>query len=146
MATIRREIRIDRPTDDVWAVVGRPEILHLWFPGIDNCTMATVDGKLQRTITMGTGISMPEEIVVNDSIQHRFQYRITNPLFTHHLGMIDVIDLDDSSCLVVYSSDAVPDAMALVIGGATGGALEELARQFELGEGPALEAVSGVSV
>lgn len=146
MATIRREIRIDRPADAVWAVVGRPEILHLWFPGIDACVMATVDGALHRTITMGSGISMPEEIIVNDPLQRRFQYRITNPLFTHHLGMIDVIELDANSCLVVYSTDAVPDPMALVIGGATGGALDELARQFEAGEGPALDAVLAKAV
>ena len=34
MATIRREIRIHADADTVWKVVGRPEILHLWFPGI----------------------------------------------------------------------------------------------------------------
>ena len=40
---------------------------------------------------------MPEEIVTNDPIQRRFQYRITAPMFRDHLGTIDVIDLGDGT-------------------------------------------------
>ena len=134
MATLRREIRIDAPADEVWKVVGKPEILCLWFPGI---TASTVDGNT-RTITTGTGIPMPEEIITNDSLQRRFQYRITASLFRQHLATVDVLDLGDGTCMVVYSTDAEPAVMALVIGGATTGALEELKRQFDAGGGPAL--------
>lgn len=140
MATLRREIRIHRSADDVWTVVGRPELLHLWFPGVASCT---VDGNV-RVITLGSGIPMPEEIVTNDAIQRRFQYRITAPLFKQHLATIDVIDLGDDTCEVVYSTDAEPAVMALVIGGANTGALEELRQQFESGVGPALDAVSSI--
>ncbi len=136
MATLRREVRIHRSVDDVWSVVGRPELLHLWFPGIVNCT---VDGTT-RIITTGTGIPMPEEIITNDALQHRFQYRITAPMFRHHLATLDVIDIGDGTCMVVYSTDADPAVMALVIGGATTGALEELKRQFDSDCGPALDA------
>lgn len=136
MATLRREIRIHRSVDDVWSVVGRPELLHLWFPGIVNCT---VEGTT-RIITTGTGIPMPEEIITNDALQHRFQYRITAPLFRQHLATLDVIDIGDGTCMVVYSTDAEPAVMALVIGGATTGALEELKRQFDSDSGPALDA------
>ena len=31
--SIRHEIRIDRPADDVWALAGDPTRLHEWFPG-----------------------------------------------------------------------------------------------------------------
>ena len=51
MATLRRETRIHRPADEVWTVAGRPELLHLWFPGIVDCT---VDGTT-RIITTGAG-------------------------------------------------------------------------------------------
>lgn len=141
MASIRREIRIDRPAADVWRVVGRPELLHLWFPGMTDCTVETHDGVTTRTIVVGAGIPMPERVRVNDPLQRRFQYELTVPAFRDHRGTIDVIELDDASCLVLYSTDCIPDAMALVIGGATGGALDELARQFAAGEGPALDAV-----
>lgn len=136
MATLRREIRINASADDVWQVVGRPELLHLWFPGIVDCT---VTGNT-RVITTASGIPMPEEIITNDALQHRFQYRITAPLFSNHLATVDVIDLGDGTSLVVYSTDAEPAVMALVIGGATTGALEELERQFAAGSGPALDA------
>jgi uncharacterized protein YndB with AHSA1/START domain len=137
MASLRREIIINASAADVFAVVGRPELIHLWFPGVVDCTF---DGKV-RIVTTGAGIPMPEEIVTNDSLQHRLQYRIDAPLFRHHLATFDAIDIDDGRCMCVYSTDAEPDVMALVVGGATNGALEELKRQFDSGRGPALDAV-----
>ena len=136
MATFRKDIVIHRSARDVWRVAGRPELLHLWFPGIVDCA---VDGNT-RTITMASGISMPEEILTNDSLQRRFQYRITAAIVRQHLATLDVIALDDASCIVVYSTDADPDVMALVIGAATGDALIELKRQFELDAGAAVDA------
>ncbi|MGY6500625.1 MAG: SRPBCC family protein [Acidimicrobiales bacterium] len=126
-ASIRRQVRIDRSADDVWQIVGRADALHEWFPGVDACE---VDGSTRR-ITVGTGITMDETILTNDPIQRRFQYRIDGPLFREHLGTIDVIDLGDGSTLVTYATDADPAAMALVISGGTGGALEELRRRLE---------------
>ena len=145
MATIRREIRIAASADDIWKVVGRPDLLHHWFPGMSDCTVQTVDGVTTRTIVVGAGIPMPEEILINDPIQRRFQYRLTVPAFEFHRGTIDVIELAPEDTLVVYSTDCIPNAMALVIGGATGGALDELKAQFDAGEGPALEA-AGVTL
>jgi hypothetical protein len=60
----------------------------------------------------------------------RFQYRITSPIFSYHRGTIDVVDLGDRTCLVVYSTDADPRTMALTIAGGTAGALDELSRQM----------------
>ncbi|MFM7064397.1 MAG: SRPBCC family protein [Actinomycetes bacterium] len=130
MASIRREIRIDRPADQVWRVVGDPSTIHTWFPGIAD---STVEGTV-RTITLNSGIPLPEDIVTIDPILRRFQYAISGGLFRHHLGTVDVLALDDESCIVVYGTDAEPDVMALVIGGAAGGAIEELQRQFESGQ------------
>lgn len=125
--SIRHHVLIRRPADDVWALAGDPARLHEWFPGITSCQ---VDGA-SRVIVLGSGLPMPEEILVCDPVQRRFQYRITAPLLTFHRGTIDVIDLGDETCLVVYSTDADPRTMALVIGGGTAGALQELARQME---------------
>jgi hypothetical protein len=125
--TIRHEIRIHRPASDVWALAGDPTRLHHWFPGIVACT---VDGTT-RTITTAAGLTMPEEILACDGTQRRFQYRLTAPIVQQHRGTIDVIDLDDGTCLVVYSTECDPRTMALVIGGGTAGALAELKRQME---------------
>lgn len=127
LGSIRHEVRIHRPAAEVWGLVGDPARLHEWFPGITSCQ---VEGN-QRVIVLGSGIPMPEEILVNDPVQRRFQYRITTPIFQHHRGTIDVIDLGDDTCLVVYGTDADPRTMALTIGGGTAGALDELKRQME---------------
>jgi uncharacterized protein YndB with AHSA1/START domain len=129
LGSIRHETRIRRAADDVWQLVGDAARLYEWFPGIAS---SPVDGTT-RLITTDAGLPMPEEILVVDPVQRRFQYRLTAPAFRHHRGTIDVIDLDDATCLVVYSTEADPRAMALVIGGGTAGALDELRRQMETG-------------
>jgi uncharacterized protein YndB with AHSA1/START domain len=130
MGTVRRQVQIRRSADDVWAVVGDPASIHTWFPGMVD---ATVDGRT-RIITTASGLPLPEEIITVDPIQRRFQYRVTAPIMQHHLGTIDVFALEDGTSLVSYSTDCEPDAMALIIGGATGAALAELRRQLESDE------------
>ncbi len=120
--SVRRQVRIDRSPDDVWALVGNPSRIEQWFPGI---VSSAVDGD-QRVITTGSGIPLTEQLLTVDPLQRRFQYRITGGLFREHLGTIDVLDLDDGASLVVYSTDAEPAMLALVVGGATGAALEHL--------------------
>jgi hypothetical protein len=127
LGSLRHEIRIHCGADDVWARVRDAAGLHTWFPGITSCQ---VDG-MNRVIVLGSGIPMPEEILVIDDVQRRFQYRITAPIFKHHRGTIDVIDLGDETSLVVYSTEADPRTMALTIAGGTAGALDELKRQME---------------
>jgi uncharacterized protein YndB with AHSA1/START domain len=125
--TVRRHVRIASPAEEIWAYVGNASRIAEWWPGI---TAAEVDGD-KRTITTGSGIPMPEQILTVDRLQRRFQYRITGPLFTEHTSTIDVIDLDDGTCLLIYGIDADPNTMALIIGGAAGNALEHLKSLLE---------------
>ena len=120
--SVRREVRFSCPADDVWAWITDAARIAEWFPGIQS---ATVEGTT-RVIVTGNGMPMPEEIVTNDPLQRRFQYRITAPMFREHLSTIDVLDLGDGTCLAVYAADAIPSTMALVIAGAAGDALEQL--------------------
>lgn len=125
--TVRRQVRIARPAEVVWELVGDAARVPEWFPGI---VAASIEGST-RTITTGAGLPLPEEIVTVDPLQRRFQYRITGPLVREHLSTLDVVDLGDGSCLVVYGVDADPNTMALVIGGAAGNALEHLRELLE---------------
>jgi Polyketide cyclase / dehydrase and lipid transport len=120
--SVRHHVRVADSADSVWDVVGDPTRLHDWFPGIESCT---VDGD-RRIVTTDAGLPMPEQLLTVDPVLRRFQYRITAPLFAEHLGTIDVIDMDDGTCLVIYSTDAEPAALALVIGGAARAALAGL--------------------
>ena len=126
-ASVRRQVRFDCSPDDVWAIVGDPARVAEWFPGI---VSATVDGPT-RVVVTGSGLPMPEDILTIDPLQRRFQYRITAPMLREHLSTLDVLDLGDGTSLVVYSADANPSTMALVIAGAAGNALEHLRVQME---------------
>jgi len=125
--SVRRHVRINRSAADVWACIGDPARIQEWFPGI---VSSTVDGST-RVITMASGLPMPEEILTHDDVQHRFQYRITAPMFHEHLSTLDVLDLGDGTSVVVYAADASPSTMALVIAGAAGNALEHLRDEME---------------
>lgn len=125
--SIRREVRMAASPEAIWAYVGAPERLAEWFPGFTACS---VEGDT-RLVTTASGLPLPEKILTNDRLQRRFQYRITAPVFVEHTSTIDVLDLGDGTCLVVYSVDAEPSTMALVIGGAAGNALTHLRRLVE---------------
>lgn len=127
MATVRYERRIKADPDTVWSIFCEPNSIPEWFPGVVSCT---VEGSI-RVITLGTGLSMPEEIMTIDPLLRRFQYKVTSPLYHFHLGTIDVIELGPLDSLCVYSTTAVPDALALITGGATDGALDEIKRMAE---------------
>ena len=125
--SVRRQVHIKRAPDEIWAVIGDPTRIPEWFPGI---TAATVDGTT-RVITTGSGIPIPEEILTQDAVQRRFQYRITGPMVKEHLSTLDVLDLGDGTSLVVYGADASPSTMALIIAGAAGNALQNLRTMME---------------
>ncbi len=127
--SVRHQVHLECPPDHAWALVGEPTRLHEWFPGI---VSSTVEGD-QRTVVTRSGLPMPEQLLTVDPVLKRFQYRITSPLFAEHLGTIDVLDVDDGSCLVVYSTDARPAPLALVIGGAARAGLARLPELLGVG-------------
>jgi hypothetical protein len=131
MASFRHERRIAATADVVWNIVRRPESIPTWFPGIVSCT---VDGDV-RVITTATGMQIPEKIMTIDSNIRRFAYRVTAPLYTFHLGVIDVIEIGQYDALCVYSTTAEPDTLALLIAGGTIGALGEIQRLAEAVKG-----------
>ena len=127
MASFRSQVRMACEPGVVWELVADPVRIAEWFPGVES---ATVEGTT-RTMTLRSGLPLVEEVVNIDHRLRRFQYRIVGPLpVDHHLGTIDVID-DPVGCLVVYSTEIVPEPMGFVIDGATAAALDELRRLVE---------------
>jgi hypothetical protein len=127
--SVRHAVRLACPAGVVWELLGDPIRIPEWFPGIESCT---VEGDV-RVVTTRSGLPMPEHLLTVDPVLRRLQYRINSPLFQEHLGTLDVHDLDDGSCLVVFSTDADPAALALVIGGAGRAALQGLPALFGVG-------------
>jgi hypothetical protein len=108
MATMRYHTKIDRPADEVWALVADVGGLADWFPGVETCTL---HGDVRTVATMG--IEVDERIVVSDPALRRLQYTIVGgPMVPeHHLATIDVLEDGDGS-LLVYSCDVSPDSLA----------------------------------
>jgi Polyketide cyclase / dehydrase and lipid transport len=128
MATVRHHVVVDASADAAWSLLGDPARLTEWFPGVTDCV---VEGT-KRTITLATGLSMPEEIVTVDNVQRRFQYSLILPIVKSHLSTIDVLDLENDRCCCVYGVDAVPPVMALVIAGAAAQGLQRAKQILEV--------------
>lgn len=129
MGSVRRHAVLASSAEAVWGFVGRPELLHEWFP----ISSTRVEGD-KRWITLPSGITFEEQILLVDNDLRRFQYSIiNNPLITHHVGTVDVIALADNRCIVVYGTDIEPEVLGLAIGAAAGDGLRTLRERF--GEG-----------
>jgi hypothetical protein len=130
VATVRQEVWVERPAGEAWAVVRDPASVTRWFPGM---TDVVVDGT-SRVITLRSGLPLREEIVAVRDDLRRFQYRLLGPLpVEHHLGTIDVVADGDDRCVVVYSTEVVPHALAPILDGAVGDALTSLKHLLEAG-------------
>jgi uncharacterized protein YndB with AHSA1/START domain len=126
--SVRHAVRLACSPDVIWELLGDPVRIPEWFPGIESCT---VEGDVRVVVTR-SGLPMPEHLLTVDPVLRRIQYRITAPMFKEHLGTLDVHDLHDGSSLVVFSTDADPAPLALVIGGAGRAALQGLPALFGL--------------
>jgi hypothetical protein len=120
MATVRHHVVIAVGADEAWSLLGDPGRLGEWFPGVTACEL---EGSM-RTVTLATGLRMPEELLVVDPLQRRLQYSVRVPLIRSHLSTLDVLDLGDGRCCCVYGADAEPSVMALVIAGAAAEGLD----------------------
>lgn len=127
MASLRAQVKIDRPANEVWDVVSDAGNISAWFPAIKT---SSVTGNSRHCEVAGGG-SLDEEIVASDPELRRFQYRITGGMpVESHLGTVDVL-ADDSSSIVVYSTEVAPDSLADTLGPAIEEGLEGLKRYCE---------------
>jgi len=127
VASIRQERRINADVETVWEIIRRPDSIPDWFPGIVSCTVSDN----VRVIRTSTGLDFTEEILTVDPLLHRFVYRVTSEPLRFHLGVIDIIAVAPGDCMCIYSTTAEPDVFALLIGGGTSAALDEIKRQAE---------------
>jgi hypothetical protein len=124
VATLRSDITIDRPADEVWVVVSDAGRTSQWFPTV----VASSSSGHERSCELQGGVPLEEEIVTNDPDLRRFQYRIVGGGVPadFHLGTIDVLALDEASSLVLYSTEIEPDRLAGTMGPAVEGGIQGL--------------------
>ena len=126
MSSVRRHAFIGCDADSVWSFISKMDNLHEWFPVVST----KVEGN-KRWVTLASGISFEEDILLVDHDLRRYQYSIVpNAIIKRHLATVDVIPDGDSRCIVVYSTDMDPEVLALPIAGAAGEGLERLIERF----------------
>jgi carbon monoxide dehydrogenase subunit G len=109
MAVVRRDVRIARPPEEVWGVVGDLGAISSWVPVLSG---AKIDGD-RRTCLLEAGGTITERIVARDDAARRYEYEIVEspfPLTSYHAAM-EVQD-DDGGARVVWTVDLEPAEMA----------------------------------
>jgi carbon monoxide dehydrogenase subunit G len=110
MGTARAEIDINRPADEVWAVVGDFGGIATWMPGIESCHL---DGDDRVIKTMGMEIT--ERLERRDEDERELVYAIVGgvPIINHKATITVVpqgsqsfvtwdVDVDDDMTEVLY--------------------------------------------
>jgi carbon monoxide dehydrogenase subunit G len=110
MATVRKEIRIARSADEVWAVLKRFDKVHEMAKGF--VTATKMEGEAVRVVTFANGIEMREHLVTSDDAAMRLVYAIKgSPRFTHYSAAAQILADGDGSRFV-WTVDFLPDDMA----------------------------------
>ena len=131
VGSIRVDQCMEAPANMVWARIADAGSIADWFPGFARSSM--VGDTWERRVVTLSGVETIEDIVNVDGPTRRLQYRIRpNFLVKQHLATVDVIATSDSTCVVTYSTEMEPRALALAISSGTRDALVELKRQVEL--------------
>jgi mxaD protein len=106
------EIDIDKPADDVWAVVGDFGGIGGWMPGIESCAVAGDDRMLK---TMGMDIT--ERLERRDDGTREITYAIIDGVpVTSHKATITVVP-DGSASHVTWDVEVEPDEMTELMQG-----------------------------
>jgi carbon monoxide dehydrogenase subunit G len=134
MASIRKEISIDAPPDDVWAALRDFGALHQRLvPGF--VTDAQLEGDDVRVVTFFNGVVAREVLVGVDDEARRLAYSVVEgPLgTTHYNGSAQVLaDGDgDRGCRFVWIVDVLPHDVAEIVGELMGQGIDVVKRTLE---------------
>jgi hypothetical protein len=110
MASIRTEILINAPLDDVWAALRDWGALHERLaPGFILDTR--LDGS-DRIVTFSDGATVREVLVDRDDEAHRLVWTIVDGPYTHHNGSAQALAGDDGQTRFIWTTDLLPNELA----------------------------------
>ena len=125
MGEARAEITIDRPADDVWAVIGNFGELT-WMPGVETCEL---DGD-DRILGM-FGMRIVERQLARDEEGRSLTYGIVEGDMKPEVHRATITVMPAGSGSFVTWDVETDDAMVEVMQGAYTGALAALKEQLE---------------
>jgi carbon monoxide dehydrogenase subunit G len=113
MATIQKEIAIERSKEFVWDAIRDVGVIHKRLvPGF------VVDCKLEgdwRTVTFANGMVVRELIVAVDDKTCRHAWSARGAPLTHHNAAVQVFADGDDKCRVIWIADLMPNEVAETI-------------------------------
>ena len=125
MASIRKEISIGAPVEDVWAALRDFHGLADMAPGfIAECRAEGND----RIVTFGNGAEVRENLVDIDEESRRLVWTIVDGPYTHHNGAAQVFADEGGGTTFVWTADLLPDEAAEVTGRMMDAGLDVIAR------------------
>ena len=129
MATIYKEIEIDRSGEFVWDAIRDVGNIHKRLvPGF------VVDCKLEgdwRTVTFGNGMVVRELIVSVDDETRRHSWAAEGGQLTHYNASLQVVSNGNEKSRVVWIADLMPNQAAEPIGQMIQQGLETMKRTLE---------------
>ena len=129
MASIRREISILAPADQLWSALRDVGALHIRLvPGfVTDCQW---DGE-GRDITFVNGVKARELIVDVDDESRRVAWTAVGGRLSHHNASAQVLAEGGAACRVVWIADLLPHEMALPIASMIEAGLAAMKRHAE---------------
>jgi carbon monoxide dehydrogenase subunit G len=114
MATIHKEIQIERSKEFVWDAIRDVGAIHRRLvPGfVVNCKL---EGD-SRIVTFANGMVVRELIVDVDDRSCRHSWSARGEPLTHHNASIQVFSEGDDKCRVVWIADLMPNEVAGLVG------------------------------
>jgi Polyketide cyclase / dehydrase and lipid transport len=129
MATIHKEIQIERSAAFVWDAIRDVGSIHKRLvPGF------VVDCKLEqgaRIVTFANGMVARELIVSVDNETRRHSWSARTDNLIHHNASVQVFPTGEDRCRVVWIADLLPDEVAPAIDGMIQQALETMRQTLE---------------
>ncbi|HTX56033.1 MAG TPA: SRPBCC family protein [Candidatus Acidoferrales bacterium] len=128
MASIRKEIRIDRPAGEVWDAIRDVGEAHTrLFPNV--LTGVRLEGDA-RVVTFAGGLVVREQIVDLDDRAMRFAYSASGGTLTHHNASFQVVAEGDGS-RAIWLVDLLPNDAAVRIDALMNAGMETMKATLE---------------
>lgn len=129
MASIRKEILVQQNAKVAWdAIRDVGSIDKRLVPGF--VVACRLEGD-SRYLTFGNGMSIREIIIDVDDASMRHSWSARGEPFTHHNASIQVYDLGNNACRLVWIADLMPNEIAPTVSDMIVNGLEIMKRTLE---------------
>ena len=114
MASIQKEIEINRSRESIWSAIRDVGNIHkrLVVGFVTDCKL---EGDW-RTITFANGMTVRELIVDVDDKSFRHSWSARSPQLLHHSASVQVFSLGPNKSRVLWIADLMPNEMAAPVG------------------------------